>query len=92
MIRQRVNVAVRIRPLVESEKISGAENIVHPQGDNRVVVDIPARITAYDFDWAFGVKQPQEKVYNELCSSLLENVFGGVNATILACTFLSYLR
>jgi len=45
---------------------------------------IPSRQNNFNFDWAFGPDEKQQQVYSALSSPILENIFEGVNATILA--------
>ena len=84
---QRVKVGLRIRPLGDKELLKGAQSILNVKPNNRKSVhcSIPSRQNTFNFDWAFGQNDNQSIVYNELCSPIIEPLFNGINATILAC-------
>lgn len=84
---QRVKVGVRIRPLGEKELVKGAQSIINVRNGRSVHTSIPSRHNAFNFDWAFAPTDSQSHIYQTLCAPILENLFDGVNATVLACKF-----
>ena len=82
---QRVRVGVRIRPLCEKELSKGAQTVVNVFNKQTIQCSIPSRQNKFNFDWAFGPGVDQSGVYNELSGPILESIFEGINATVLAC-------
>jgi hypothetical protein len=83
--QQRVKVGIRIRPLGEKEVNEGAQSIVTTKNGKSVHCLVPSRQNTYNFDWVFASTDSQKKVYKELCKSILDNIFTGINSTVLAC-------
>lgn len=76
-----VQVAVRIRPLVQQEIDKGCRNVleVFPAQDQ---IQICSK--AFSFNYVFDVETTQGAFYNKCISGMLENLFNGYNVTILA--------
>ena len=83
---QRVRVGVRVRPLGNIENAQGAGSVFNLLNNKSIRCNLPSvRQNVFNFDWAFGPSDSQSSVYRELGNPLLDGVFQGINATILAC-------
>uniref|UniRef100_A0A034V2W6 Chromosome-associated kinesin KIF4 n=1 Tax=Bactrocera dorsalis TaxID=27457 RepID=A0A034V2W6_BACDO len=77
-----VRVAVRIRPLVSSERDRGCQEAVERVGDSpQVIVN---RSDTFTFNYVFDARDTQEYIYDVIVTGLLDKFFSGFNATILA--------
>ncbi|XP_014096633.2 chromosome-associated kinesin KIF4A isoform X1 [Bactrocera oleae] len=77
-----VRVAVRIRPLVPSERDRGCQEAVERVGESpQVIVN---RSDAFSFNYVFDARDTQKYIYDEIVTALLDKFFSGFNATILA--------
>lgn len=88
---QRVRVALRVRPLCKSEEEKGSVSFVNIR-QNSVVCNTTSRHNLFNFDWAFGPKASQQDVYQDISASIKDQLFEGINATILACKRLRVLE
>lgn len=81
-----VKVAVRIRPIVDSEKIRGCQSIVHKtQTQPQVVVNSgPQKSEMYTYNYVFSPEDTQEMLYDNAVKSMVLKLFEGYNVTILA--------
>ncbi|XP_067640419.1 chromosome-associated kinesin KIF4A [Eurosta solidaginis] len=77
-----VRVAVRIRPLVPSERERGCQEAVERVGDSAQV--IVNRTDTFTFNYVFDARDTQEYIYEVIVTGLLDKFFSGFNATILA--------
>ncbi|XP_017471190.1 PREDICTED: chromosome-associated kinesin KIF4A [Rhagoletis zephyria] len=77
-----VRVAVRIRPLVSSERVRGCQEAVERVGDSSQV--IVNRTDTFTFNYVFDAHDTQEYIYDVIVTDLLDKFFSGFNATILA--------
>eukprot|EP00051_Salpingoeca_urceolata_P022964 m.381883 g.381883 ORF g.381883 m.381883 type:complete len:878 (-) comp20045_c7_seq7:19-2652(-) len=88
-------VAVRIRPLSESEAALAATSVVSSLGDNVVSLEHNwsssdvlrknrSRTKRYSFDHVFPPRATQDNVFNHCSQWLLEGLLHGLNATVLA--------
>lgn len=75
-----VKVAVRARPLSTTEKSQGCRECIKL---SHTKVDAGSE-RKYDFDFVYGPESPQLKIFQETTMPLLNRVFDGFNATILA--------
>lgn len=83
---QRVRVGLKIRPLNEKEINEGAQDILKVKQNRKTVhCTVPSKQNTFNFDWAFDSNESQVQVYNDLSIPILDNLFEGINATILAC-------
>lgn len=77
-----VRVAVRIRPLVSSERDRACQEAVERVGDSpQVIVN---RSDTFTFNYVFDARDTQEYIYDVIVTGLLDKFFSGFNATILA--------
>ncbi|XP_018334300.1 chromosome-associated kinesin KIF4A isoform X2 [Agrilus planipennis] len=76
-----VKVAVRIRPLVESEIARGCNNVLEviPSLQQVQVAD-----KAFTYNYVYDCESTQEEFYNSCSKKLITNLFKGYNVTILA--------
>ncbi|XP_004688116.1 PREDICTED: kinesin-like protein KIF19 [Condylura cristata] len=93
---QQLMVALRIRPLNDTELEEGATVIAHKMGDQMVVLMDPeedpedtlrthrSREKTFIFDTVFDQHASQEEVYCATTQHLVEGVVSGYNATIFA--------
>ncbi|XP_048080448.2 kinesin-like protein KIF19 [Ursus arctos] len=93
---QQLVVALRIRPLSDSELEEGAAIIAHKVGDQMVVLMDPgedpedtlrahrSREKTFIFDTVFDQHASQEDVYRATTQHLVEGVVSGYNATVFA--------
>lgn len=81
-----VKVAVRIRPLVKSEKDRGCQSIVHKtDGQPQVVVNTSTKtFDKFTYNYVFSPEDSQEKIYENAVKSMVLKLFDGYNVTILA--------
>lgn len=77
----RINVAVRCRPLNEAESRLGRRSLVVCE-DGVQVLD-----KRFSFETVFDETASQAEVYEQCVQNLVEGVFEGFNATVLACKF-----
>ena len=57
-----VRVAVRVRPLITSEKRKGENNVVNV--DKKTAQAILGKDRCFAFDFAYGIASKQEEIYN----------------------------
>ncbi|XP_077314819.1 kinesin-like protein KIF19 [Lithobates pipiens] len=93
---QQLTVALRIRPINETELMEGATIIAHKVDDQMVVLMDPmedpddilranrSREKSYMFDVTFDYTANQETVYRLTTKGLIEGVISGYNATVFA--------
>ncbi|DAA15164.1 TPA: kinesin family member 18A-like [Bos taurus] len=93
---QQLTVALRIRPLNDTELEEGAAVIAHKVGDQMVVLMDPSedpedplrthrsREKTFIFDAVFDQHASQEDVYLATTQQLVEGVVSGYNATVFA--------
>lgn len=81
-----VKVAVRIRPLVESEMNRGCQSIVRKTPTQpQVIVDAGTKSKEmFTFNYAFAPEDTQEMIYDNAVKSMVMKLFAGYNVTILA--------
>ena len=77
-----VRVAVRVRPLITSEKRKGENNVVNV--DKKTAQAILGKDRCFAFDFAYGIASKQEEIYNDIVKPLETKLFQGYNATLLA--------
>ncbi|KAM4692054.1 kinesin-like protein KIF19 [Rhinophrynus dorsalis] len=93
---QQLTVALRIRPINETELVEGANIIAHKVDEQMVVLMDPmedpddilranrSREKSYMFDVAFDYTATQDTVYRLTTKGLIEGVISGYNATVFA--------
>ncbi|XP_018423729.1 PREDICTED: kinesin-like protein KIF19 [Nanorana parkeri] len=93
---QQLTVALRIRPINETELMEGATIIAHKVDEQMVVFRDPmedpddilranrSREKSYMFDVTFDYTANQETVYRLTTKGLIEGVISGYNATVFA--------
>ncbi|KAM4697773.1 kinesin-like protein KIF19 [Rhinophrynus dorsalis] len=93
---QQLTVALRIRPMNETEMDEEASSIVHKVGEQMVVLMDPteapddilranrSREKTFIFDVVFDKQATQEDVYASTTKNLVEGVISGYNATVFA--------
>ncbi len=80
-----MKVAVRARPLSESEKSAGSRECIRLDSANGGVDAGHGNLDRkYDFDFAYPPEASQKRIFEETTVPLLNRVFEGKNATILA--------
>jgi len=79
-----VKVAVRVRPLVSSERAEGCEAVLAVDTHTNQVISNNNTDRAFAFDHAFGQNTTQDHIYNTCVKSLEDRLFNGFNATLLA--------
>lgn len=71
-----VKVAVRIRPLVQSETERGCQNCLHViPGEEQI--QIPSADKAFTFNYVFPPDCTQEEFYNTGIKHMIKNIFEG---------------
>nr|CAI5848947.1 unnamed protein product [Callosobruchus analis] len=78
-----VKVAVRVRPLVESEMQKGSRNVIEVL-DSQIIVKNPFKENRFTFNYAFDSTTDQSVFYDACIQPLIRNLFKGFNITILA--------
>ncbi|GIY08716.1 kinesin-like protein Klp61F [Caerostris darwini] len=84
---ESIQVFVRCRPLLESEKQLPVPVEVHPEVNKIIVHDIGCNknaIKTFSFDKVFGPETQQAHIYNGVAAPLIQEVIMGFNCTILA--------
>ncbi|KAM8947058.1 kinesin-like protein KIF19 isoform 2-T2 [Pelodytes ibericus] len=93
---QQLTVALRVRPINETELVEGATIIAHKVDEQMVVLMDPmedpddilranrSREKSYIFDVAFDYTATQDTVYRLTTKGLIEGVISGYNATVFA--------
>ncbi|XP_073416522.1 kinesin-like protein KIF19 [Dendrobates tinctorius] len=93
---QQLTVALRVRPINETELVEGATIIAHKVDEQMVVLMDPmedpddilranrSREKSYMFDVAFDYSATQDTVYRLTTKGLIEGVISGYNATVFA--------
>lgn len=81
-----VKVAVRIRPMINSEKGRGCRSIVTKTATQpQVVVSSGPKTTEkYTYNYVFAPEDTQEMIYENAVRSMVLKLFDGYNVTILA--------
>lgn len=81
-----VKVAVRVRPLVESEKNRGCQNIARktPNQPQVVVNSGSKKNELFTYNYVFTPEDTQETVYENSIKTMVTKLFKGYNVTILA--------
>lgn len=78
-----VQVAVRVRPLSQSEQEQASERCVQVADPKTVLVGgLGGR--QFDFDAVFAPESAQSEIYETLVSPLVERFFDGYNVTVFA--------
>lgn len=80
---ESVQVALRIRPLLENEINMGCQQCIE-RIPNEPQVRVGKANTSYTFNYVFDEFEGQNKVYNVAIKQLIEKLFKGYNLTILA--------
>lgn len=79
---ESIKVAVRIRPLVDSEISRGCQSCVDVAvNENQVIV---RNEKGFTYNYVFDQQCTQDEVYNVAVKSLVKKLFEGFNVTILA--------
>ncbi|CAH1786333.1 unnamed protein product [Owenia fusiformis] len=78
----KVQVAVRVRPLLQKEKLGGEQLCVRVIPDSKQV--IVGKDRAFTFDHVITSKSAQDEVYNKCVEPLVRSCFEGYNATVFA--------
>ncbi|VDP91420.1 unnamed protein product [Echinostoma caproni] len=83
MAEQNIRVAVRCRPMNNSEKEKGAVNCIECTRD-KVTVRERINSKVFTFDHVFGPYSKQLDVYNTMVAPLIDEILMGYNCTIFA--------
>lgn len=78
-----MEVAVRVRPLIDSELARGCREVLEVI-ENIQQVRIKDTDKAFTYNYVFGPGVLQEKVYSQAVERKVRELFGGYNVTILA--------
>ncbi|XP_061178029.1 kinesin-like protein KIF27 isoform X2 [Saccostrea echinata] len=77
-----VRVAVRVRPLLPKERVSGEEMCMRVvPSSNQLIL---GKDRGFTFDYVHSPKVSQEEVYKSCVESLVGSIFEGYNATVFA--------
>jgi hypothetical protein len=79
-----VKVAVRVRPLVASERDEGCDVVLNVDKKTNQVFSNSNNGRMFAFDHTFSQTSTQEEIYTTCVQSLEERLFQGFNATLLA--------
>ncbi|XP_059614251.1 chromosome-associated kinesin KIF4A [Phlebotomus argentipes] len=77
-----VKVAVRVRPLVESELAKGCQKVIVKEPNEPQISVSGDRF--YTFNHVFMPEDDQPTIYNEAVRDMIDKIFEGYNVTILA--------
>ena len=67
-----VRVAVRVRPLVASERQAGANTVIGT--DKKSAQAVLGKDRTFAFDFAYGIESTQEGIYEDIVQPLEEKV------------------
>ncbi|XP_074659817.1 kinesin-like protein KIF27 [Tubulanus polymorphus] len=82
MAEDNVKVAVRVRPLLQREKLAGDQPCVRiVPAHNQLIL---GKDRAFTFDYVLNSKCSQEEMYDRLMNNLISSCFEGYNATVFA--------
>ena len=76
-----VRVVARVRPLLPFETVHSTRSCVTVLGSQTLIM---GKDRAFAFDAVYSPDAPQENIYNEWVSPLVDGLFHGYNATVLA--------
>ena len=80
MAEDLVKVAVRIRPLIQSEIEKGSQICLKVvPGEQQI--HIPSAEKAFTFNYVFSQDCSQELFYNTAIKNMVSNIFEGMNCT-----------
>ena len=79
-----VSVAVRVRPLVSSERQEGCDTVLSVDTATNQIFSNHNADKTFAFDHAFNPNTTQEHIYNTCVKDLEARIFQGFNATLLA--------
>ncbi|KAK7099081.1 hypothetical protein V1264_003272 [Littorina saxatilis] len=82
MQEDNVKVAVRIRPLLQKEKLGGEQSCVRLVPNSTQVV--VGKDRAFTFDFALSAKSSQDDAYVQCVEPLVKSIFEGYNSTVFA--------
>lgn len=82
-LESAVEVAVRVRPLIDSELARGCREVLEVI-ENVQQVRIKDTDKAFTYNYVFGPGVLQETVYSQAVEKKVRELFGGYNVTILA--------
>jgi kinesin family member 4 len=73
-----VQVAVRVRPLVDSETNKGCQDIVRKsKNEPQIIIGEGRNNEVFTFNHVFSSEMPQETVYTDAIGGLLDKLFKG---------------
>eukprot|EP00040_Diaphanoeca_grandis_P042885 m.266307 g.266307 ORF g.266307 m.266307 type:complete len:1026 (-) comp66532_c0_seq1:173-3250(-) len=75
-----VPIAVRIRPLNESERLKQTKEAVVKSGDKQIHA---GHSKSFTFDYVFGPASTQRQMYDDCVKDLIDSGFEGYNVTIM---------
>ena len=81
MADDKVQVAVRIRPISQREVVGGCRECTAFPGPHQVVL---GRDRAFTFDHVFNPTAAQETIYDTCVGGMVDSFFAGYNTTIFA--------
>ena len=79
-----VRVAVRVRPLVTSERQEGCDVVLSVDNQTKQIISNNNTDRTFAFDHTYGISSTQTQIYNSCVRDLEERLFQGFNATLLA--------
>ncbi|KAF6031922.1 KIF27 [Bugula neritina] len=82
MVDDNVKVAVRVRPLLPKEKVSGEQKCVKVLKDSKQVLVGKDRF--FTFDYVISPLEKQDAVYEKCIDDLVSSCLEGFNATVFA--------
>ena len=74
-----VRVAIRIRPLVTSEKTRGCQNILNSPNYAQIIIGGNKNNKLYTFNHVFTPDDPQAFVYESAIQNMVDKLFKGFN-------------
>ncbi|KAE8304049.1 Kinesin-16 [Giardia duodenalis] len=94
-MQSNFSVCVRVRPLIEREIRAREEEVIQISDESKVITILEPMISStvdtaayarhsFTFNQVFGPNVSQAQVYNQQCKQIIDSVFRGFNATILA--------
>lgn len=91
MAMESIHVAIRIRPMSESEEATSSCSVCVPTSQPTIVVQASdGQIKSFTYDYCFSSLEPsndtgtQEKVYTDLGADMVNNVLEGYNCCLFA--------
>ena len=88
-----IKVAIRCRPLSDSENKRGCHSVIDIKG-NTITVKAKnakeAEAKSFTFDHCYAAETPQTQIFSDLGRNVVHQGLDGFNGTVFACKSMTY--